>query len=173
MKDNDNVFFPPEPGRQSLPGVGLEDLSMLVPSARHEDLPDLHLGAPRMPVTDQHLVSCPHQPFLSSASGDVYGYGIPQAPRYQQFMPTPQSPHAGQFDTVCPTPTYSPSVFPLLTCDHTNCYPPFDVKFLSRRFPENELWTRARALAVASLPFRRRGSESFETSSKATRDSES
>ena len=46
------------------------------------------------------------------------------------------------------------------SCDHTSCYPPTDVGYLSRRFPENDYWVRGRAAAVASLACRRRGSES-------------
>ena len=47
------------------------------------------------------------------------------------------------------------------SCDHTSCYPPADVGYLSRRFPENECWVRGRAAAVASLACRRRGCESL------------
>jgi len=36
------------------------------------------------------------------------------------------------------------------SCDHTDCNPPPDVGFLSRRFTENGNWIRARAAAVAS-----------------------
>ena len=47
----------------------------------------------------------------------------------------------------------------LPSCDHTTCNPPPDVGFLSRRFPENENWIRARASAVAFLAHRRSGSK--------------
>lgn len=47
------------------------------------------------------------------------------------------------------------------SCDHTNCAPPPNVGLLSRRFEENERWKDAREAAVASLAYRRSGSESL------------
>ena len=47
------------------------------------------------------------------------------------------------------------------SCDHTTCYPPPDVGYLSRRFVENENWVRGRACAVASLVYRKRGCKSL------------
>lgn len=122
-------------------------------------------------------------PSLSSARDHPYCYGLPPAPVNWEFMQTPQPAYLAQSRAVCPTPTSLPSVPSLITgtnggyypppfhpahghnqllplsCDHTGCYPPSDVPLLSRRFPENQLWIRARALAVASIPYRRRGSE--------------
>lgn len=43
------------------------------------------------------------------------------------------------------------------SCDHANCDPPPDVRFLSRRFEENLNWYRGRAAAVAHLSYNRRG----------------
>ena len=79
-------------------------------------------------------------------------------------------PHArGPFEVVstesCGYPF--PTVFsqhkqpPVPSCDHTICSPPPDVGLLSRRFTENEVWIRARAFAVASLAYRRRGCKSL------------
>jgi hypothetical protein len=58
------------------------------------------------------------------------------------------------------------------SCDHTNCNPPPNVGFLSRRFVENENWVRARACAVASLAHRRRGCKLLQTTVRPTSDSE-
>ena len=46
------------------------------------------------------------------------------------------------------------------SCDHTNCHPPSNVGFLSRRFEENENWIRGRGRALASVPLKKRGSKS-------------
>jgi len=44
-----------------------------------------------------------------------------------------------------------------LPCRHDNCSPPQDVGFLSRRFPENPKWKRARRDAVASFSYEKCG----------------
>lgn len=175
--------FRPKAGVEPLRDVGLDDQSAFVPSVHSEYSPDHYPGIPPMyqlPAPAPHpLPQCSDAiaPFIGSPSDDSYGYRAQQTPVYRQFMQTPQFTHASQSFVVCPTPTSLPSVPDLIigtngvhqppfhdrsqlpSCDHTNCYPPFDVEFLSRRFPENEHWIRARATAVASVPHRRRGSE--------------
>ena len=128
----------------------------------------------------------------------IYGNDVSQSSRYWEFMQVPQSVPPRQSNEVCPRPTYLPSgsnttlqsignpwMDPLYlrvaaacnqppspNCDHTRCYPPLDVGFLRRRFPENENWVRARAAAVASLSCRRRGCKSPETTIEPTSDNE-
>jgi hypothetical protein len=48
-----------------------------------------------------------------------------------------------------------------LSCDHADCNPPQNVGLLSRRFPENDRWIQARAVAVSTIPRIKTGSESL------------
>jgi hypothetical protein len=174
----------PSVGHEYTPGYHLGVLH----SSVMDQLPPV---APHQVPQDFHAIA----PSLNSA-WDYYGHHVPQPPGNWKFTQTPQFFHDGLSCAVCPTPTSLPSVphltignngaqyqpflpaagfhnlRPLLACDHANCYPPSDVRYLSRRFPENEHWNQARALAVASLPHTIRGSESFCTAIKASRDNE-
>jgi len=129
----------------------------------------------------------------TSAWGRVYGKEVSQPTGYWEFVRTPQSGPPRRSGRICPNPTYLPPrsngnsgmnnlsplhaafehrQLPLPSCDHTTCYPPPDVGFLSRRFTENGSWLRARASAVASLGCRRRGSKSFQIPDRLPGDSE-
>lgn len=162
-----------------------------MPSVLRGYIPDHHPCTSvmdQLPVVAPHQLShgsFPVAPSLNSAWDALYGHGVPQTPGHCEFVWNPQFVRVAQSCAVCPTPTSLPSLSSLairkdgvhcpdplpeadepnqlllLTCDHTNCYPPSDVGHLSRRFPENENWVRARASAVASLPRMRGGSKSF------------
>ena len=99
-----------------------------------------------------------------SPQAPIYGNEVSQPSGYREFM-RPQSIPLWPCNGVCPQPTNSPSG-PI--CDHTTCNPPPDVGFLSRRFAENGNWIRARASAVASLAYKRRGCKSPQATVKRT-----
>ena len=149
------------------------------------------LGTLQAVTTNRHLQVVTNQAAISgySAQIPIDVHEVSQSIRYWEFMQTPQLIPPGPSGGVCPCPTRLPpepnargpletvstescgyplpTVFsqhkqlPVTSCDHTSCDPPPDVGFLSRRFTENGIWIRARALAAASLAYRRRGCKSL------------
>jgi hypothetical protein len=89
-------------------------------------------------------------------------------PRSPSICPFQNRPRKGKFPQArgrrsgktLPPPAQEPRCCsftspgnPSLPCLHTNCSPPPDVRFFSRRFDENPKWERARKDAVASFSY--------------------
>ena len=114
-----------------LPRAMMVQLELLPPPA---PAPAVTVDRPRSPST------CPFQ--NRSRKGKS-----PQT-RGRRSAKTP--PPAVQEPRCCP---FTSSGNINLPCSHANCSPPSNVGFLSRHFPENEKWVRARREAVASFSY--------------------
>ncbi|KAF9789810.1 hypothetical protein BJ322DRAFT_558472 [Thelephora terrestris] len=160
-------------------GAEPENQSTPVPSAYHVYTFQHMLDYVQPPtVVPNQLPQALNSPFPSLAQNHVFSFHVPPPRGRWQFTRNPRPVRFGHHG-VCPTPTSLPSVPNLtqasnyvemmmrngsfraaneynrplfLSCDHANCNPPQNVGLLSRRFPENDRWIQARAVAVSTIP---------------------
>jgi len=135
------------------------DLQYTVAPKMDADFPD-RLEGPHMRTSDKPSAVTPSHPppdvlLRRRTLTRRVPRGRADGDEVLQPMQSPQPIPSGQSNGVCLGPT---------CCDHSNCKPPPDVGFLSRRFRENEDWIRARASAVASITHKRGGSKSLQKS---------